>query len=210
MPVRSERDAKHHLAAVRLDRIQVRHPDTEQPAAQAVVHTGDKGLLVLALFGAGDDIRPPLQNRSDEGRNVFRQILEVSRVEDENIATGHVAGRAQRVGNPALAAVAHDRQEGVLASQLTEYPISPVPRAIVDDDHLEGKSGGTEGLGATLEELREVFRLVLGRDEYAHIQRLDRSDGHTRFRIRAGRMPSWSRYLATVRRAIWIPCSWKR
>ena len=33
---------------------------------------------------------------------------------------------------------------------------------------------------------------------------------HTRFRMRAGRMPSWSRYLATVRRAIWIPCSSKR
>ena len=39
---------------------------------------------------------------------------------------------------------------------------------------------------------------------------LDRGNGHTRFRIRAGRIPSWSRYLATVRRAIWIPCSWKR
>src|SRR6185312_15875852 len=67
-----------------------------------------------------------------------------------------------------------------------------------------------QGLGTALDKLRKIVGLVLRRNEHADIQRLDRGNGHTRFRIRAGRIPSWSRYLATVRRAIWIPCSWKR
>ena len=44
----------------------------------------------------------------------------------------------------------------------------------------------------------------------------ERSEGapprtpYTRFRIRAGRIPSWSRYLATVRRAILTPSDLSR
>src|SRR5688572_30297994 len=102
-----------------------------------------------------------------------------------------------------------DSQKRVLSLQIAKHPIGAVARAVVDNDDLEREAGRAESVSTTLEELRKVCRLVLGRDEHAHIKRLDRGDGHTRFRIRAGRMPSWSRYLATVRRAIWIPCSWK-
>src|SRR5690606_12742661 len=79
-------------------------------------------------------------------------------------------------------------------------------------------------------QVRDVLHLVVGRDHDGEIPpgargeaRLGRGDrpvqdlGHwfgrrsgarqTRFRIRADRIPSWSRYLATVRRAIWMPSS---
>src|SRR4051812_15402742 len=95
-----------------------------------------------------------------------------------------------------------DLEEGILSGEIAEHAIGSIPGAVVHHDHFEGESGGPERPGTALNKFRKVFRLVLRRDEYAHIQRLDRYRGHTRFRIRAGRMPSWSRYLATVRRAI--------
>ena len=36
---------------------------------------------------------------------------------------------------------------------------------------------------------------------------VDAPVGHTRLRMRAESTPSWSRYFATVRRAIWTPLS---
>ena len=98
------------------------------------------------------------------------------------------------------------RRNGVLPLQLAQHPRALVAGAVVHDHHFEGKPGGRECLGAEPDELGKVGGLVLGRYEDADIQRLG-GKGHTRFRIRAGRIPSWSRYLATVRRAIWMPCS---
>src|SRR4029077_18681156 len=82
--------------------------------------------------------------------------------------------------------------------------------AVIDDDDFEGKPFAGQRLTALPHEFGKVERLVFRRHEDAHVHRLGGSEGHTRFRIRAGRMPSWSRYFATVRRAIWMPCSWNR
>src|SRR5205085_11629397 len=97
-----------------------------------------------------------------------------------------------------------------------------VGRAVVDDDHLENDVRySAERRLRLLHEERQILRLVLGGDENgdvglgrgtrdegrwnrcAHGALLPQGRTHTRFRIRADSTPNWSRYLATVRRAIW-------
>ena len=93
------------------------------------------------------------------------------------------------------------RRKGYVRSSSPSTRRAVVARAVVHDHDLEREAGRAQGLGAESHELGKIGRLVLGRDEHADVQR-SAAGGHTRFRIRAGRMPSWSRYLATVRRAI--------
>src|SRR5690348_2175436 len=80
---------------------------------------------------------------------------------------------------------------------------------------------GRERFRRQLHEQRQVLRFVLRRDEHRHLgatglgkwcvrhDRFAALSGHTRLRIRAESTPSWSRYLATVRRAIWTPPSFR-
>ena len=117
-----ERDAVHDLAAVGLDRVEIGDPDPEQPAAEPVVDAGDERLLVLSLLGAGDDVRPVVQDRPHQAGNVGRQVLEVGGIEDEHIPAGDVAGRAERVGDAALAAMGDHPEEGVLPLQARGAP----------------------------------------------------------------------------------------
>jgi hypothetical protein len=77
----------------------------------------------------------------------------------------------------------------MLPLQVAQHPRAVVAGAVVHDHHFEGEPGGSEGLGAEPDELGKVGGLVLGRHEDADIQRLGRK-GHTRFRMRAGRIPS--------------------
>src|SRR5438094_3464842 len=78
--------------------------------------------------------------------------------------------------------------------------------AVVDHDDLAGIRQGQEGLTGLADELGEILHLVLGGDEDAHLwPRRACGQAHSRLRMRAGRMLSWSRYLATVRRAILTP-----
>src|SRR5690606_19004590 len=100
----------------------------------------------------------------------------------------------------------HDLEPGMRCSEVGEHPWRGVARAIVDDHHLERQAGPGQRLATQADELGQVVRFVLGRDQHGQ----PRGSAHTRLRIRAGRMPSWSRYLATVRRAIWMPCSSNR
>src|SRR3989440_72012 len=118
VPVGPRRHGLHHLAAVGLHGVQVRHAHAEQPATQAVVYPRHEALLVTALLRSRDDV----------------------------------------------------------------------------------------GLAREPHEFWQVLRLVLGGDEDAHFRLCGGGgEAHRRFRIRAGKMPSWSRYLATVRRAIFTP-----
>ena len=175
MPVGPQRHAGHHLAAVRLDRVEIGDPDPEEPAAESVVDPGDERLLVLALLGAGDDVGAAVEDRRDQAGNVLGEVLQIGGIEDEHIAPRHVAGRAERVGDAALAAVGHDPEKGILPLQIAQHPVAVVARAVVDDDDFEGEAGRRQGLGAAPDELGKVVRLVLGRDEDADVQRLDRA-----------------------------------
>ena len=112
---------------------------------------------------------------------------------------------------PRWRAVGHDLEKRIPAAQLAEHPRGLVARAVVHHDHLEAEAGGAERLGAAREELGQVRRLVLGRHQHADVEGSAEPTAVIRACAScAGRMPSWSRYLATVRRAIWMPCSWKR
>ena len=93
-------------------------------------------------------------------------------------------------GYAALAAMGNDLKKGILPLELPQHPVGTVARAVIDNYYFEAEAGRSQRLGAALDELGKVVRFVLRRNEYADVQRLDRSNGHTRFRIRAGRMPS--------------------
>src|SRR5687767_1579125 len=96
--------------------------------------------------------------------------------------------------------------ERMLGGELLQHLRRPVVAAVVDDDELAGVRQRQERFAREPHELREILRLVLGGHEDAHVRpRGVRGEAHSRFRMRAGRMPSWSRYLATVRRAIFTP-----
>src|SRR3989454_4693691 len=84
-----------------------------------------------------------------------------------------------------------------------------VAAAIVDHHHFGGVGERQQRVARLAHELGQVLDLVLRGDEHADLRRgSGRREAHRRFRIRAGRMLSWSRYLATVRRAILTPfCS---
>jgi hypothetical protein len=142
------------------------------------------------LLRASDDVGPILQDRRHQAGNILRKVLQVGRIEYEDVTAGYLACGAKRVGNASLAPVSDHFEERVLPLQLSQHAVGSIAGTVVHDDHFEGETRRPQGLGATLNEFGKVFLLVLGRDEHAYIQRLDRGDGHTRFRIRAGRIPS--------------------
>src|SRR5207247_10790324 len=82
----------------------------------------------------------------------------------------------------------------------------PVEAAVVHDDELAGVGERQERVARLADQLGKVFGFVFGGNEHAHFRR-DGPGGeaHRRLRMRAGRAPSWSRYFATVRRAILTP-----
>src|SRR3989441_97399 len=206
MPVRAPRQTVHHLAPVRLYRVQVGDPDAEQPAAQPVVHPRDEPFLVVALLCAGDHVGRVVEDGLHEVGNVARAILQIGGIEDEDPAPGGVGAGREGVGDAALIAVGHDPQERVLDREVAQRIRGAVSAAVVDDDDLAGIGKRQEGLTRLPHKLREVLGLVLRRDQHAHF-REGRAGGeaHSRLRMRAGRMLSWSRYFATVRRAILTP-----
>jgi len=114
--------------------------------------------------------------------------------------------RPRATSAPALAAVGHDPYEGVLGGELTEGVGGAVPAAVVDHDDLARIGQRQQCLTCLTHEFRQIFGLVLRRDQDAHFREgRARGEAHNRLRIRAGRMLSWSRYFATVRRAILTP-----
>ena len=100
----------------------------------------------------------------------------------------------------------HDPHERMLGGEIAQRLRGAIVAAVVDYDDLAGVRQREERLARLADELGEILRLVLGGDEDAHLGRCRAGDeAHRRFRMRAGRMLSWSRYLATVRRAILTP-----
>src|SRR5688500_8444813 len=115
--------------------------------------------------------------------------------------------------------MAGDAKKRVLLLELAQHLRRRVGRSIVDyHDLVARRDVGPERERRLLHEQRQVLGFILGRNEHRHVD--DRScrepstesrelflehGGHTRFRIRADSTPSWSRYLATVRRAICTP-----
>src|SRR5207237_10858774 len=114
--------------------------------------------------------------------------------------------RRERVGDAVLAAVRHHPQKGVLGREVAQHVRSAVTAAVVDHDDLARIGQRQQRLPGLAHEFRKVIGLVLCRDQDAHV-REGRAGGeaHSRLRMRAGRMLSWSRYFATVRRAILTP-----
>src|SRR5205814_5531329 len=121
-------------------------------------------------------------------------------------------------------AMAHRLEQRVLPGEADKNIPGIVDGPVVDDDHFIAMGRRGENGTRLLHEQRKILRFVLGGDENADVRstrhRLKRLAAlealrrvslrhgcHTRFRIRAERTPSWSRYLATVRRAIWTPLS---
>src|ERR1051325_1389646 len=130
---------------------------------------------------------------------------------------------AQRVGDSPARFVTRGPEEGVLRLELLEHLPRVVDRAVVDDDDLVPEGRRRERLGRLLHEERQVLGFVLGWYEHRDIDCrcgergaacgvghvLARGRVHTRLRMRAESTPNWSRYLATVRRAIWTPLSFR-
>src|SRR5947207_2228766 len=206
MPVGPGGEAVHHFPPIRLDRVQIGDPDAEQPAAQPVVHPRDEPFLVVALLRADDHVGRVVEDGLHEVGNVARAILQVGGIEDEHPAAGGVGAGREGVGDAALTAVGHDPQERVLGREVPQRVRGAVSAAVVDDDDLARIREREEGLTRLPHELRQILGLVLRRDQDAHV-REGRAGGeaHSRLRMRAGRMLSWSRYFATVRRAILTP-----
>jgi len=143
---------------------------------------------VLELAGELE-AQPIVGNFAVEMRERARQAIVLSNLGTCDVATGNVAGGAERIGDAPLPPVRDHPQKGVLALQIPQHPRALVAGAVVHDHDFVGEPGWAEGLGAKPDELGEVGGLVLGRHEDADIQRLGRK-GHTRFRMRAGRIPS--------------------
>src|SRR4029077_1525223 len=187
-------------------RVQVGDPDAEQPTAQAVVDPGDEALLVMALFGAGDDVGRVVEDRLHQRGDVAGAVLQVRGIEHQDAAAGGFAARSQRVGDAALAAVRDHADKRMLGRELAQRVGSSVAAAVVDDHDFTAVRQGEQRLPPPAHEFREVVGFVLGGHEDAHLGRgRPRGEAHSRLRMRAGRMLSWSRYWATVRRAILTP-----
>src|SRR6267378_8532633 len=209
VPVGPGRQGVHHLAAVRLHRVEVGDPYTEEPAAHQVVDARDETLLVVSLLRARHDVGAVLDDRGDECGDVGREVLQVGGIEHEHPAARGIGAGFECVGNAPLCAVRHHAHERMLGGELGEHARRAVLAAVVHDHQLTGVGQRQQRLARQPYELGEVLGLVLGGDEHADLgeRRIGR-EAHMRLRIRAGRMPSWSRYLATVRRAIFTPrCS---
>src|SRR5256885_149638 len=120
--------------------------------------------------------------------------------------TGRSASRNQRVGDATGGAVGGDPHPGVLAGELLQHRPGGVVAAVVHDHQLAGVRQRTERGVRLADQIGEILRLVPGGHEDAHVgERRRGGEAHSRLRIRAGRMLSWSRYLATVRRAMRTP-----
>src|SRR5207302_54351 len=206
MPIGPGREAVHHLAPVRLDRVQVGDPDAEQPTAQPVVDPGHEAFLVMSLLGTGDDVGRVIEDRLHQGGDVTGPVLQVGGIEHEDAAAGGVAPRRQGVGDAALAAVRDHPDERVLGRELAQRVRGGIAAAVVDDHHFTTVRQGQQRLARLAHEFRQILGFVLGGHEHTHLgSGRPRGEAHNRLRMRAGRMLSWSRYLATVRRAIFTP-----
>src|SRR4051812_11204460 len=218
MPVRAHGQAIHDLPTICLYGVQVLHRHVKQGAAQAIVDLRDERLLVLPLLEAGHHVGFVGEDRRDEARDVLRLELHVRRVEDEHVGARVEVSGAQCVSNAAARAMPHGAQKRVLRPELLEHGPRAVGRAVVDDDHLVPSRRGGERFRRLFHEQRQVLRFVHRGNEDGN-GGLRMADGgwrsgaegheivHTRLRMRAERTPSWSRYFATVRRAIWTPDS---
>src|SRR5438876_859771 len=105
VPVGPRRHGLHHLAAVGLHGVQVRHAHAEQPATQAVVDPRHEALLVTALLRSRDDVGLPREDGGDERGDVGRQVLEIGGVEHEHPAPRRVRRGAEGVGDSVRRAI---------------------------------------------------------------------------------------------------------
>src|SRR5947209_11703972 len=137
---------------------------------------------------------------------LFRSVLQVGGIEHQDAAAGGVAPRCQGVCDATLAAVRDHAHERVFDRELAQRLGGGVAAAVVDDHHFAAVRQRQQGLARLAYEFRKILGFVLGGHEDAHLgSGRPRGEAHSRLRMRAGRMLSWSRYLATVRRAILTP-----
>ena len=160
----------------------------------------------MSLLGPRHEVRLAGEDRRHEPGDVGREILQVRREEHEYIAARHLGPRPERVRDAALGAVRDDAEERVPRAEVPEDLGGPVEAAVVHDDELAGVGERQERVARLADQLGKVFGFVFRGNEHAHLGR-DGPGGeaHRRLRMRAGRTPSWSRYFATVRRAILTP-----
>src|SRR5690606_28763685 len=213
----------------RLHGVEVADRDVEEPAVQPVVDAGDEPLLVAAHLAPRDNV-PALLELREEARDLVRRVLEVGIVKHQPRRGGGFGAGEQRLGLAEVPAVTHDA-EPVPAGGLPARDLGgSIGRTIVDENDLPLQPEPLEGGAQLAHQLRNVLDLVVRGDDHGEVPpgaggeaRLGRDArpiqdlGHriglrsgalqTRFRMRADRIPSWSRYLATVRRAIWVPSS---
>src|ERR1041385_2502171 len=160
----------------------------------------------MTLLRTGDHVRRVVEDRLHQARNVPGTVLEVGGIEDEDAATRGRSARREGVRDASLAAVGHHAHEWMLGRDLAQRVGGPVAAAVVDDDDLAGIREREQGFARLPYELGKVLGLVLRRHQDAHVgQRRAGRQAHSRLRMRAGRMLNWSRYFATVRRAILTP-----
>ena len=135
-------------------------------------------------------------------------MLQVRVEEDEVFAAGSRGGREHRLRLPPVRPV--PKHDGLTAQPRPRGRFlrgfrRPVGGTIVDQHDLRREIV----LRKRRREFREQFGHVLG----FVVRRDDDRDSrivHTRLRSRAERIPSWSRYFATVRRAIRTPAFSRR
>jgi hypothetical protein len=224
MPVRARRNRFHHFPPVRLHRIEIPDGDLEEALAEAVVDARHESLIVLPLFEAGDHVRRSVEHRGHQARNVLRLVLKIGRIKNEHRTAGMQISGAQGLGYSAPGPMARRGKERIRPRERLEDGPGVVHGSVINDDHFVHAGVLLEDGRRLLHEERKICRFVLGRNENTHHwtrtsdiccqgvvsrRRFGSHGRHTRLRILADKTPSWSRYLATVRRAIWTPL-WRR
>ena len=94
MPIRTRWHHAHDFSLVGLDCIEVGDSQPKEQATQAVIDARNERLVVLALFGASNDVGLIREDRLDKPRNLLGQELQIGGIEHEDAATGHLPSRA--------------------------------------------------------------------------------------------------------------------
>src|SRR6266540_6094045 len=116
--------------------MEIAHEDAEEGATQPIVDPGNECLLIFPLLVSGDDVRFAADNRRNEPRNVFRFVLKISRVENENRPARVKKTGAQRVSDSAARLMPHGAEKGIARLQLAKNFPGVIDRPVIDDDDL--------------------------------------------------------------------------
>jgi hypothetical protein len=219
VPVVAKLQVVEHLATKDLHRVEVAHGYAEHHAGQPVVYARDQALAILSHLTTADDV-VALLYLGEKARYLVGMVLQV-RVEEYNpVGLGHACARQQRFGLAEVTRMALQLQ-AVHASTFADGGlVRSVGGSVVHEDDLAVEAMAAEGRLELPKEYGYVVPLIECGNDYGEVAAQAGLDGldvcgslfrsvgdaaHTRLRMRADRIPSWSRYFATVRRAMLIP-----